>query len=69
MPSEDFFPDKLKELSLKNAPEFNFSFFEVYRLHNPITEWDGDRWEERRNKLLNVSKKGNRIDNLQKSRN
>lgn len=30
MPSEDFFPDKLKELSLKNAPEFNFSFFEAY---------------------------------------
>ena len=30
MPSEDFFPDKLKELSLKNAPEFHFSFFEAY---------------------------------------
>ena len=30
MPSEDFFPDKLKELSLKNAPEFNFSFFKAY---------------------------------------
>ena len=30
MPSEDFFPDKLKELRLKNAPEFNFSFFEAY---------------------------------------
>ena len=30
MPSEDFFPDRLKELSLKNAPEFNFSFFEAY---------------------------------------
>lgn len=30
MPSEEFFPDKLKELSLKNAPEFNFSFFEAY---------------------------------------
>lgn len=30
MPSEDFFPEKLKELSLKNAPEFNFSFFEAY---------------------------------------
>ena len=30
MPSEDFFPDKLKELTLKNAPEFNFSFFEAY---------------------------------------
>lgn len=30
MPQEEFFPDKLKELSLKNAPEFNFSFFEAY---------------------------------------
>ena len=30
MPSEDYFPDKLKDLSLKNAPEFNFSFFEAY---------------------------------------
>lgn len=30
MPSEEFFPDKLKELSMKNAPEFNFSFFEAY---------------------------------------
>ena len=30
MPSEDFFPDRLKELSLKNAPEFNFAFFEAY---------------------------------------
>jgi len=30
MPSEEFFPDRLKELSLKNAPEFNFSFFEAY---------------------------------------
>lgn len=30
MPPADFFPDKLKELSLKNAPEFNFSFFEAY---------------------------------------
>lgn len=30
MPSEDFFPDKLKELSLKNAPVFNYSFFEAY---------------------------------------
>ena len=30
MPSEDFFPNRLKELSLKNAPEFNFSFFEAY---------------------------------------
>jgi hypothetical protein len=30
MHSQDFFPDKLKELCLKNAPEFNFSFFEAY---------------------------------------
>ncbi len=30
MPSEDFFPDKLKEFSFKHAPEFNFSFFEAY---------------------------------------
>lgn len=30
MPSQDFFPDMLKELSLKHAPEFNFSFFEAY---------------------------------------
>lgn len=30
MPQEEFFPDKLKELSLKDAPEFNFSFFEAY---------------------------------------
>jgi hypothetical protein len=30
MPPEDFFPDKLKELCLKNAPEFNYSFFEAY---------------------------------------
>lgn len=30
MPSQNFFPDRLKELSLKNAPEFNFSFFEAY---------------------------------------
>ena len=30
MPSQDFFPDSLKELSLKNAPEFSFSFFEAY---------------------------------------
>lgn len=30
MPSEDFFPDKLKEFHLKQAPEFNFSFFEAY---------------------------------------
>ena len=30
MPSQDFFPDRLKELCLKNAPEFNFAFFEAY---------------------------------------
>ena len=30
MPSSDYFPAKLKELSFKNAPEFNFSFFEAY---------------------------------------
>ena len=30
MPEEDFFPDKLKELSLKNAPEFSYSFFNAY---------------------------------------
>ena len=30
MPSMDFFPDELKELRLKNAPEFNFSYFEAY---------------------------------------
>ena len=30
MPSEDFFPDKLKEFHLKQAPEFNFAFFEAY---------------------------------------
>ena len=30
MPSQEFFPDRLKELSFKNAPEFNFSFFEAY---------------------------------------
>lgn len=30
MPSQEFFPDDLKELGLKNAPEFNFSFFEAY---------------------------------------
>ena len=30
MPSVDYFPDKLKELSLKSAPDFNFSFFEDY---------------------------------------
>ena len=30
MPSAEKLPDKLKELSLKNAPEFSFSFFEEY---------------------------------------
>lgn len=30
MPGQNFFPDELKELSLKNAPEFSFSFFEEY---------------------------------------
>ena len=30
MPSEVFFPNRMKELSFKNAPEFNFSFFEAY---------------------------------------
>ena len=30
MPPEEFFPDKLKELRLKNAPEFSFSYFTAY---------------------------------------
>lgn len=30
MPSEALFPDKLKELSLKHAPDFSFSFFDAY---------------------------------------
>lgn len=30
MPSQEFFPEELKELALKNAPEFSFSFFEEY---------------------------------------
>lgn len=30
MPPESFFPDKLKELSLKNAPEFNITYFDEY---------------------------------------
>lgn len=30
MPNEDFFPVKLKELSLKHAPDFSFSFFDAY---------------------------------------
>ena len=30
MPGADFFPDKLKELSLKHSPDFSFSFFDAY---------------------------------------
>lgn len=30
MPPESFFPDELKELQLKEAPEFSFAFFEAY---------------------------------------
>lgn len=30
MPSQSFFPDELKDLSLKNSPEFSFSYFEEY---------------------------------------
>lgn len=30
MPKQEFFPDELQELSLKNAPEFSFSYFEEY---------------------------------------
>lgn len=30
MPNEEFFPDKLKELSLKHSPDFSFSFFDAY---------------------------------------
>ena len=30
MPPRAFFPNKLKELTFKHAPEFNFSFFEAY---------------------------------------
>lgn len=30
MPPKEFFPNELQELSLKNAPEFNFSYFEAY---------------------------------------
>ena len=30
MPSADFFPDKLKEFSLKHSPDFSFSFFDAY---------------------------------------
>ena len=30
MPNIDMLPDELKELTLKNAPEFSFSYFEEY---------------------------------------
>ena len=30
MPKQEFFPDELQELSLKNALEFSFSYFEEY---------------------------------------
>lgn len=30
MPSIDTLPDELKELTLKNSPEFSFSYFEEY---------------------------------------
>ena len=30
MPKQEMLPDKLKELALKNAPEFSFSYFEEY---------------------------------------
>lgn len=30
MPKQEFFPNELRELSLKNAPEFSFSYFEEY---------------------------------------
>ena len=30
MPSSVFFPEKLKELSLKHSPDFSFSFFDAY---------------------------------------
>lgn len=30
MPKQELLPDKLKELTLKNAPEFSFSYFEEY---------------------------------------
>lgn len=30
MPKQEFFPNELQELSLKNAPEFSFSYFEEY---------------------------------------
>lgn len=30
MPNSDYLPEKLKDLSYKNAPDFNFTFFEAY---------------------------------------
>lgn len=30
MPKQEFFPKELRELSLKNAPEFSFSYFDEY---------------------------------------
>ena len=30
MPNQEFFPKELQELSLKNAPEFSFSYFDEY---------------------------------------
>ncbi len=30
MPPDDFFPTRLKQLSRKHAPEFNFSYFDAY---------------------------------------
>lgn len=30
MPCQSFFPDELRDLSLKNSPEFSFSYFEEY---------------------------------------
>lgn len=30
MPKQEYLPDELKELALKNAPEFSFSYFEEY---------------------------------------
>lgn len=30
MPPEDFFPEKMRELAKKNAPEFSFAFFDEY---------------------------------------
>lgn len=39
MPSRDFFPDKLKGLSLKQSPDFSLSFFEEYL--NKLERQDG----------------------------